>query len=354
MPPQYKRYHSSLKTTLAEGKISHNVQSSIPRSTRQRWKHLSKNSFLWPEDNMNTSLSGYRKINTLLRFLCYVTRIQQRVLQHFHIKEQHFRQAAGYVHKAIQYAGKEHAHIPWKYLPFSAHQWAAWNSRKICARSLLLLCRKKHPAQLDITEVKAIREQCSLPGFRHWPLASIYYQLLRDNKINCSISTFYKYCRLKGISKKPIRKPKSYTPVFASAPLKTLHMDVTLFRTANSVKHYLYLIRDNYSRAILACNVTTEYSSNMAKETLQQVLQRFGLMNKEGTLITDNGSENKGALAQWLNKPGILWKKLIAQVDIIQSNSMAEAANKNIQVPIPLSSPYTRYTDTQRHRKKSH
>lgn len=51
-------------------------------------------------------------------------------------------------------------------------------------------------------------------------------------------------------------------------------------------------------------------------------------MNREGALVTDYGMENKGKLQEWMDKPGMLWKKLIAQLDIIQSNSMVEAANK--------------------------
>jgi hypothetical protein len=51
-------------------------------------------------------------------------------------------------------------------------------------------------------------------------------------------------------------------------------------------------------------------------------------MDHEGTLVTDDGIENKGKLEEWLHKPGMLWKKLVAQLDIIQSNSMVEAANK--------------------------
>lgn len=50
--------------------------------------------------------------------------------------------------------------------------------------------------------------------------------------------------------------------------------------------------------------------------------------NREGALVTDDGMENKGKLEEGINKPGMLWKKLIAQIDIIQSNSMVEAANK--------------------------
>lgn len=65
--------------------------------------------------------------------------------------------------------------------------------------------------------------------------------------------------------------------------------------------------------------------------TLEDILVRFQLLGQEGILITDDGAENKGKLDTWLNKPGMLWRKLIAQLDIIQSNSMVEAVNKIIK-----------------------
>jgi putative transposase len=166
-----------------------------------------------------------------------------------------------------------------------------------------------------------------------------YYQLLRDRRIHCSISTFYKYCRLMNITRIRVKNPKQYTLYRADEPLKVLHQDITIFKTMNGVRHYIYVIRDNFSRAILACKVATEYNSEIARQTLQDVLQRFNLMDKEGALVTDDGMENKGKVEEWMNKPGMLWKKLIAQIDIIQSNSMVEAANKILKYRFLYTSP---------------
>lgn len=47
--------------------------------------------------------------------------------------------------------------------------------------------------------------------------------------------------------------------------------------------------------------------------------------------MTDGGLENCGAETELLARPGMLWKKLVAQVDIVQSNSMVEAMNKIIK-----------------------
>ena len=48
-------------------------------------------------------------------------------------------------------------------------------------------------------------------------------------------------------------------------------------------------------------------------------------------LVVDNGPENNGCVNDFFSVPGIKFKKLIAQVDILQSNSMIEAANKRIK-----------------------
>lgn len=135
------------------------------------------------------------------------------------------------------------------------------------------------------------------------------------------------------------KESKAIHPLPGHEQLKVLHQDITILKTMNGVRHYIYVIRDNFSRAILACKVATEYNSEIARQTLQDVLQRFNLMDKEGALITDDGMENKGKMEEWMNKPGMLWKKLIAQIDIIQSNSMVEAANKILKYRFLYTSP---------------
>ena len=48
-------------------------------------------------------------------------------------------------------------------------------------------------------------------------------------------------------------------------------------------------------------------------------------------LITDGGSENKGMVDVFLNRPHSNIQKLIAQTDIVFSNSMVEAVNKRMK-----------------------
>jgi hypothetical protein len=48
-------------------------------------------------------------------------------------------------------------------------------------------------------------------------------------------------------------------------------------------------------------------------------------------LVVDDGPEINGCVNDFLSIPGIQLKKLIAQVDIRQSNSMIESANKRMK-----------------------
>ena len=48
-------------------------------------------------------------------------------------------------------------------------------------------------------------------------------------------------------------------------------------------------------------------------------------------LIVDDGSENKGMLDQYLNQTHVKIHKLIARKDIVFSNSMVEAVNKQMK-----------------------
>lgn len=338
MPAQYRSYHSGLKLQFADGKMTPEITKIIPRSTKQRWKNKSIQSFWTPYPISDTLSDDYllqrlkkenAKLKVQVRSLFYLVAIYKELVALSPFKSNQVLTVRWSTERLLRYCNENASdNLIWRYLPFSSKQWKVWSGQRHCLNSLQGLCRKQKPQQLSISEQEIIRTECTNKEYESWPLNGIYYQLLRDKKISCCQSTFYKYCRLMNITRRQIKKPKKYIPFVADEALKVLHQDITLFRTTNGVKHYIYVIRDNFSRAILARKVATEYSSEMARQTLEGVLHRFSLMNLEGTLVTDDGMENKGKLEEWLHKPGMLWKKLVAQLDIIQSNSMVEAANK--------------------------
>jgi hypothetical protein len=350
MAMNYQRYPTAVKLHFAACTLPKEYFADIPSSTKYYWKQL-KPSLFWKSDDdslfehdtiqlLRLHLQN-KRLWQLVRMLVYLLALYKQLLKRFEITRPDFMAARFFVLLCVRYAKQTSLNIFKRKLPFSYKQFCAWTNGKNCRNSLLALCRKRHPLQLSLEEEKAIKQYCNDKCFEGWSLSSIYCKLLRDEKLHCHISTFYKYCRLLNITRKQKRFKKNYTPIAAQSKLwseistqrslQILHIDVSVFRTADNLKQYLYVIRDNFSRAILACAAAAEYSSKMACSTLKGVLEKFGLMEKEGILITDDGSENKGAVTQMLNQPGMLWKRIIAQIDIVQSNSMVEAANKIIK-----------------------
>lgn len=81
----------------------------------------------------------------------------------------------------------------------------------------------------------------------HWPLVSVYHQILRDGAACFHLSTSYKYTRLLHMQRfLPAHRRKNHaTGIRASAPLKLLHADVTfsnsMIEAANKNIKYRFL-----------------------------------------------------------------------------------------------------------------
>ncbi|NII26638.1 hypothetical protein HB364_16230 [Pseudoflavitalea sp. X16] len=208
--------------------------------------------------------------------------------------------------------------------------------RQACRQSLLNLCRLKHPAQLLSKEVAIIKSYCTDACWLHWPLSSVYHQLIRDKAAAFTISTFYKYVSLLKLQRVqvPHRRKNHHTGIRAAAPLQIIHADATIYRTLDNAKNYIYLVQDNYSRAILGHRVAQSCKAQYVFENLaavkEQYLQPAGMASCQ--LITDDGSENQGAVhfLTSTHEPPFI-EHLIAQQDIEFSNSMIEAANKQLK-----------------------
>ena len=108
-------------------------------------------------------------------------------------------------------------------------------------------------------------------------------------------------------------------------------MDVTIFKTLDNIKNYIYLIQDNYSRTILGWKIVLECNAEIACRNLREVCEKYQLYNVNLQLITDDGSENNGAVKDFLRRDDVTIKKQVALKDITFSNSMVEAANKKIK-----------------------
>ena len=98
-----------------------------------------------------------------------------------------------------------------------------------------------------------------------------------------------------------------------------MHADMTEFKTENQKKAYIYLVQDNYSRAIVAYQLSTKRKASCTLENLARVKAKYLLSGSvsECMLLTDDGSENYGEVKQWIkasNNPKV--NHVIAQADI--------------------------------------
>jgi putative transposase len=309
----YRKYCTGLKLQLAAGAIEKEQYKLIPKSNRARWRKLEATKYWVPPTGAEIydhesiplvqALAEIQRLKKLLRTMAYLLVLYKTIVQLLPLDAGHYLKIKPTAETCMKLLQRN---IPsnrlWKWMPFSEHQWAAWGSRKVCQSSLLDLCRRTHPGQLTAAEVTVIKEAANSTDYLHWPLASVYYQLMRDGLLHCSISCFYKYCRLLDITRLKRKKKSQYQALRADAPLKMLHLDVTIFKTANGSKCYLHVIRDNFSRAILACRVAATNCSKVSMETLREVLLQYNLLEKEGTLITDDGGGKQGRAKRLVGK----------------------------------------------------
>ena len=139
------------------------------------------------------------------------------------------------------------------------------------------------------------------------------------------------YLKLLGIKRNlPNHRRKHHKKgLKASTPLEMLHMDISIFKTNNNAKVYLYVICDNFSRCILGYKVATKFDVGLVLENIKEVKQKYALL-KNTMLIVDNGIENRTHLLNdFLDTVHL--HKIIAQLHIVESNSMVESIFRQLK-----------------------
>lgn len=205
-----------------------------------------------------------------------------------------------------------------------------------CTNSATGLCVKQVPGQASVSEIQTMGKMLRRRKLAHWPIASIWALAVRKNLTKLSLSAWYRYNKRFDFrsTKKKLKHHKEYEPLRASRPNEIWHADITIFKTMDRVKHYVYLIVDNYSKFILNWTVFSSANGKIRTDTLRQAIkQEFGddlsSKTKAIDLIVDGGTENNNqTIEQYIKASHVDIDKKIALRDIEQSNSMVEASNK--------------------------
>lgn len=165
--------------------------------------------------------------------------------------------------------------------------------------------------------------------YSHFSIPSLCLLAQREKELLCSLDSWYKYIRIFGWTR-PREEQKKETPfkigIRAKARNEIWHIDVTEDTTHNGKTIYIQIVYDNFSRYILAWQVTPQIGGRLTVELLQKtktlVMEDKGVDDTK--VIMDGGPENNNfSVLRFFTSHRL--QRLITMVDINFSNSMAES-----------------------------
>lgn len=351
MKNNYKRYHSTVKSSFALGiqnqVLPENFIRSIPRTTSQNWKELNPEKFVGSDfaSQIETDLEQVklilderlRKIRIAFFAFC---RLYLTIL-HFIGKKKFKDIILNNRESVIDLVNNLpigfDRDLVCKFLQVTPHQFQIWNRNRLfrCFHSVIGYCTKRFPNQISHKEINILKSMMSRKRFSSWSIASVWGYALKMGHISMARSTWYRHCEREGISekRKPEKKKRKRKSIVASAPNEVLHMDVTQYVTSDNVKFYVYSVLDNFSRKVLSWSVSRELSAKTRLVTLKEVLKNvLKLEVTDLELIADGGSENDNfRIRNFIRHAGIKIQLKIAQKDIVHSNSMIEGSFKTLK-----------------------
>lgn len=345
----YQRYSTSFKMAYSLGLqnkyVDKKTRDQVPASTSWGWIGMDPNDILGIKNETSKYLNQDQKkeINIhpyeiqLIVFKEF-TNLFMKGLNQKRIRHELRKNKVKIINFLDEFSEQITYKEAAKILPISLKTLYGWKSqvKYQCDASPLLQCVKRHSNQATIMEVQTIEKALLNPTFEHWSIKSCWAYAFKNGKTKLSYSTWSRYNTLLGFRKedKEKYKRKSYIPIRASSVNEIWHADITVFKTANRQKCYIYTVIDNYSRYILAWRIETKVSGEYRLETIKEALQfAFGDKPiKKLQLITDGGTENNNKLIKnFIASLDWELRHDIALQDIDQSNSMQEAVYRTLK-----------------------
>lgn len=339
--PKNRTYSTGLKIKYKLGLLPDHIKQQIHRNTRYYWStHFDLNhvfgidDFDKNEDNIELIKTIYenQRLKKMVLALSKAYIILSTIIKSLDRQKHLIYQQSGVIIKVIDefkdYFGTNKLT---KLFDISPKRYLTWKYMHNCVHPLKETCKKLNPLQISFSDQEIIKQYLIKEEYKNWGIANIYYQMLEDGNTLMSLQTFRNYINLFfPYRTHKIKKRNKYKGIRANRPFEKLHMDVTLFRMLDNSIAYIYFIVDNFSRKILSYQISTEIKADISLRNLEKVCVEYNLFSSQTELIVDGGSENKGAVNEFiLSRKN--WKKLVAQKDIIFSNSMVEAVNKIIK-----------------------
>lgn len=142
-------------------------------------------------------------------------------------------------------------------------------------------------------------EVCNQPEYASLPPSQIVPKLADEGTYLASESTFYRILKAEGQLNERGRARKRRTPSgprthLAYGPNQLWSWDITFLpSTVKGQFYYLYLVEDVYSRYVVAWEVYTRESGELAVDVIQQARLRERCFAHPPVLHADNGAAMK-------------------------------------------------------------
>ena len=110
-----------------------------------------------------------------------------------------------------------------------------------------------------------------------WSVASIAMYALKHNLLSACVSTWYKYMKALHIERKKAASRRKHhdTGIRTDAPYKLLHMDVTVLKTTDNIRAYIYILMDNFSRYILGYRISLTLEAETTLELVKDTYYKY-------------------------------------------------------------------------------
>ena len=155
--------------------------------------------------------------------------------------------------------------------------------------------RPSPPRALDAAERAAVLDVLHQQRFQDRSPAAVQATLLDEGQYLCSARTMYRLLEQQGESQE--RRHQLVHPAYAkpellaTAPNQLWSWDLTkLLGPAQWTYFYLYVILDVFSRYVTGWMVAYRESAELAKELIQQTVQKYSIPPRQLTLHADRGT----------------------------------------------------------------
>jgi len=296
---KYISYHTTLKQLAQRNTLPQSYSTNIDRSTLWRWRRESDNKYTGSElvdivileefisrKEAQTIMRNYMRLIISIASFLSISNEFGRLIQ---------ANKESLVQVLSQYQKVTYIKMILRLLKLPVSVFYYWKNQFLykCDTSPLGLCKSIYPHQLTVKEANVIKELVSSDRFQYWPICSLAWYAKTKDLLHVSLSTWYKYVRKLGLNRLRIKKKKPYPKgITAVSPNQIWHADITVVKSLDGIKNYVYLLMDNYSKYIINWRVEPVVSGGIRTQTIKEGYQEHIKGCKNLQLIIDGGPEN--------------------------------------------------------------